>query len=70
MTGLRAANLARQRHVRVGEHELPYARVYSDVSPGRLFWYENSIELVEIAANAESAAAKLGLEVGQPVAVI
>ena len=43
-----------------------HARVFSDVQPGELFWYENSIGLVEIAANRASAAA-CSVCVGQSV---
>jgi S-adenosylmethionine hydrolase len=32
-----------------------------------MFWYVNSVGLVEIAANRGSAAALLGLAVGDPV---
>ena len=43
---------------------LSCARVFGDVPCGEIFWYENSVGLVEIAANRASAAIELGLEVG------
>jgi len=67
MTGLRAQGVARERCLAIGSRELEYARVYSEVGPGELFWYENSIGLIEVAAHAASAAAALGLRVGDPV---
>jgi S-adenosylmethionine hydrolase len=35
-----------------------------------MFWYENSLGLVEIAVNCGSAALKLELVVGQAIAVV
>ena len=67
-TGLRAHALARDTCVVAGGAALEYARVFSTAPAGRTFWYENSLGLVEIAGNGCSAAAKLGLAVGQPVA--
>jgi len=46
------------------------ARTFSDVAEGALFWYENSCGLVEIAANKASAAAILGVTLGDQVEVI
>ncbi|MBI4208043.1 MAG: SAM-dependent chlorinase/fluorinase [Betaproteobacteria bacterium] len=69
MTGLRAGGVNRTQRVVVGDSRLGYARVFSDVEPGAAFWYENSIGLIEIAANAASAAAKFGLKAGQAVSV-
>jgi S-adenosylmethionine hydrolase len=69
MTGFRAAGLARSARVGVFGRDVPYARVFSDVPSGELFWYENSIGLVELAANQRSAAALLGITVGAPVAI-
>jgi S-adenosylmethionine hydrolase len=68
LTGLRAQRVARDTCLVVGGVSFAYARVFSDVPAGDLFWYENSLELVEIAANGCSAAAKLGLSVGQSLA--
>jgi S-adenosylmethionine hydrolase len=69
MTGLRAGTVPREARVRTASREIAYARVFSDVPGGTLFWYENSIGLVELAANQASAAALLGLGVGDPVAI-
>jgi S-adenosyl-L-methionine hydrolase (adenosine-forming) len=68
-TGLRAQALARDARVAAGGASLANARVFSDVPPGTKFWYANSLGLVEIAGNGCSAAAGLGLAVGQPVAI-
>jgi S-adenosylmethionine hydrolase len=69
MTGLRAGRVNRNQCVVVGERRLAYARVFSDVEPGEACWYENSIGLIEIAANGASATAKIGLRPGQALAV-
>ena len=69
LTGLRAGSIARDARVVTGARRISYARVFSEVAPGEVFWYENSIELVEIAANSANAAAKLGLRVGHPLGI-
>jgi S-adenosylmethionine hydrolase len=66
-TGLLAAGRERGQELRVGPHRLGYARTFSEVASGQAFWYENSCGLVEVAVNGAPAAARLGLEPGQPV---
>ena len=68
-TGLRAQGLARDARLVINGHWIEYARVFSDAAAGAVFWYENSLGLVEIAANSTDAAAKLGLRIGLPFAV-
>ena len=69
LTGLRAADLPRTTPIVAAGRWIGHARVFSDVAPGELFWYEDSLGLVEIAGNACSASARLGLAVGHPFAV-
>lgn len=69
MTGLRASGIPKENRLVIGGRWISHARVFSDVPQGEIFWYENSLGLVEIAANAGSAAGRLGLQVGQPVAL-
>ena len=70
MSGMRAAGVARSARVAVSGRDIHYARVFSDVPAGEPFWYENSIGLVEVAANQRSAAALLDIAVGHPIAVM
>ncbi|MBI2312419.1 MAG: SAM-dependent chlorinase/fluorinase [Betaproteobacteria bacterium] len=67
MTGIRAAALARDATMKVNGTPLPFARVFGEAPPGRAFWHENSVGLVEISVNRGSAAQALGLAVGQRV---
>jgi S-adenosylmethionine hydrolase len=67
LTGLRANALPTGARLRVGSTDVGYARVFSDVVAGQAFWYVNSIGLVEIAMNRGSAAALLGVRVGDVV---
>lgn len=67
MTGLRADAVEPTRSLIVGAHRLGYARAFAEVPTGAGFWYENSLGLIEIAANRSSASAMLGLTVGDPV---
>jgi S-adenosylmethionine hydrolase len=60
VTGLRASAVSRERVFVVNGLQIPYARVFSQVVVGEVFWYGNSLGLVEIAANSASAQQKLG----------
>lgn len=66
-TGLRAAGLPTGRSLLARGRTIAHAHVFSAAAPGAPFWYENSIGLVEIAMRGASAAATLGLVVGESV---
>ena len=66
---LRAHDLPRHARIVADGRYVKHARVFSDVPAGEAFWCENSLGLVEIACNACSAAANLGLQIGRSVAV-
>lgn len=68
-TGLRATQVAAGARLSVRGRELRYERAFSDAPPGELFWYANSLGLIEIAGNACSAAEKLDLRVGTPIEI-
>jgi S-adenosylmethionine hydrolase len=70
LSGLRAANVPRSATVGVRGERLSYARVFGEAPEKRLFWYENSVGLVEIAASRASAAALLGIAIGEPIEVL
>ena len=70
LTGLRAAELAKDARLAVGGHELLRARTFSDMPAGAAFWYENANGLAEVAVNGGRAAAELGLSIGTQVKVI
>jgi S-adenosylmethionine hydrolase len=67
ITGLRARNVDRDATMRVRDRALRRADVFAAVAEGDVFWYENSIGLVEIAANRASAADLLGVRIGDPI---
>jgi S-adenosylmethionine hydrolase len=69
LTGLRAAAVSPTASIVAGNATLKFARVFSAVPADALFWYSNSLGLVEIAGNSCSAAKKLSLAVGQPAAI-
>jgi S-adenosylmethionine hydrolase len=70
LTGMRASNVSRSADIRIRGFRLRYARVFAEAPVGSAFWYENSIGLVELAVNRARAVQLLGIEVGDPVAVI
>lgn len=68
ITGLTDRAEFRGRRLRVLGTSLKEATTFSEVPPGTLFWYRNSIGLVEIAAHGTPVAAQLaGVGVGTPV---
>jgi S-adenosylmethionine hydrolase len=64
VTGLRAGKVPRDRGLVINARAIRYARVFSDVKPGEVFWYENSLGLMELAANSANAQQVLGLKPG------
>ena len=69
LTGLRATAVTPSATLAVHGQRISYARVFGEASGGGAFWYENSIGLVEIAANRVSAASLLGIDIGDAVTV-
>lgn len=70
MSGLRAERLAPDARLQVGDRRLSRYRTFSDLPAGEMFWYENSIGLVEIAVNRGRACEEPGIGVGAPIQVI
>jgi hypothetical protein len=68
-TGIRAVSVGRSAVFAVGRAAIGFARVFSEVPPGQVFWYENAAGLVEIAVNCGRAADVLGLSVGDNVSI-
>jgi|SRR5882672_9642016 len=63
-TGLRAGAVPQDRALVINGRQVPYAQMFSQVPVGEVFWYENSLGLVEIAANSASAQQVLGFKPG------
>lgn len=64
LTGISGDSVSTGDRLSAGGRELGYARVFSEADTGELFWYVNSIGLVEIAANQDSAARIMGINTG------
>jgi len=67
MTGISAEKVNKHQCIRVSGRAVEYAETFCRVPPGHLFWYPNSLGLVEIAANRGSAAAILRLALGDEI---
>lgn len=67
VSGRWAATLPEAATLLAGGRLVAHARTFSATRPGEFFWYANSAGLVEIAANAASAATLLGLAPGAPL---
>ncbi|MCW8970189.1 MAG: SAM-dependent chlorinase/fluorinase [Rhodospirillales bacterium] len=67
--GIRGCVLGKETRFFVGNEKISWARTFSEVPTGGLFWYENSNGLVEITANKSSAEQILSLGIGAEVSV-
>lgn len=67
ITGIPAGDLDPACYVVIAGHTLAHATAFSAVEQGRMFWFANSMGLVEVAANAASAAELLRADVATPV---
>lgn len=65
MTGINAEGIDIQQSLIIEGIKVSHAEFFSNVKVGNLFWYVNSIGLVEISANSSSAAEVLGLSIGK-----
>jgi len=66
-SGQRAAELPKATRILAGGVEFRHAETFGVVGKGEGFWFGNSAGLVELAINRGSAAAKLGLKVGDNI---
>lgn len=69
ITGIRGPALEDGALVTVAGHRLGFAPTFGAAAEREVFWYRNSLGLVEVAVNRGSAAEMLGLRVGDAVAV-
>ncbi|MEJ2360747.1 MAG: SAM-dependent chlorinase/fluorinase [Gammaproteobacteria bacterium] len=70
VTGLDGANLPTRTALHVSGRQLRQARTFASVAEGNVFWYVNSMGLVEISANRDNAAERLSLEIGSTVEIV
>lgn len=70
VTGLDGASLPNQAALTVAGRKLRQARTFSSVAEGDVFWYVNSMGLVEISVNRDNAAERLGLKIGSSVEIV
>jgi len=68
-TGISGKKIAQNMTVTVKSEKIRYARTFSEVPSGELFWYVNSCGLVEIAANMVRASDLLAVSIGEAVAI-
>ena len=70
ITGRSGETVSEHQQVRVGNTRIQHARTFCENEPSQLFWYINSIGLVEIAANRASAAEILKVQVGSELTIM
>ena len=70
ITGMSASTYPTDTIFSIKDERVTYAHTFSSVAPGQLFWYENSMGLIEIAANKASACQLLDCEIGTQVELI
>ncbi len=64
ISGIRSEGLPHEVRFLCGAVDMGYARTFADAEEGAAFWYENSLGLVELAANCANAAQFFGFSVG------
>ncbi|MDH5232624.1 MAG: SAM-dependent chlorinase/fluorinase [Gammaproteobacteria bacterium] len=64
-----AFNFVETSQLKISNQIISFAATFSLVEPGSVFWYKNSIGLVELAVNQGSAAQMLGLSVGDELSI-
>lgn len=69
-TGIRAEKLSNDQRLMLKGVEIAWAERFGAAEPGKAFWYENSIGLVEIATPKGSAAKLFGSDIGDSVEVV
>lgn len=67
MSGLKGVGRSTRQVLVVANRPLRHARTFCEVAPGKPFWYENALGLVEIAVNQGRADQHFGLAPGDPV---
>lgn len=67
VTGIDAERISSSARLSVAGQKLEHAPTFSCVAAGEVFWYANSMGLVEIAANRASAAERFGLTLGSRI---
>jgi S-adenosylmethionine hydrolase len=69
VTGLRGESVGPEAELVLGHHRVRRRRTFGEAPVGSGFWYVNSMGLVEVAVNQDSAADTFGLAIGAPVHV-
>ncbi|ESQ08794.1 MAG TPA: hypothetical protein DDY14_01595 [Chromatiaceae bacterium] len=64
ISGVRADEVATDRVLRIGHHQVCFARTFCEVPVGTAFWYRNAFGLLEIAVNQGRADRVLKLAAG------
>lgn len=67
ITGIHAAVVSHRDSLRVGNHEACYREAFFAATAGELFWYRNSLGLVELSMSAAAAATQAGIGIGDRV---
>ncbi len=69
VTGIRASSMNHDQTLELSGTRVKQARTFSAVPSGELFWYQNSMGLIEIAVNQGDLAKTRGLTIGSPIAL-
>lgn len=69
ISGRRAGTIGKENRLVIGDTCIEYARTFSEATPGKLFWHENSNGLVEIAANQARASDLDSIQLGAQLGI-
>ncbi|MBI3560364.1 MAG: SAM-dependent chlorinase/fluorinase [Gammaproteobacteria bacterium] len=65
ITGLRSGRLTESCTININGLVIPYARTFTEVAVGNVFWHVNSINLIELAGNRSNLVLLKNIFVGQ-----
>ena len=69
MTGLSAGKLSHESTIAIKNRKLSYARTFAEAKVQEMFWYMNSLSLIELSMFARSIQEELNLQIGELVFV-
>ena len=67
MTGISASAVKKSSEIRIKNMRLQYARTFADANNDTMFWYKNSLGLIELAMFGQSLQTELSVQLGDNV---
>ena len=69
MTGISANQLTQDAKIKIKDKELCYVRTFGEAKENKMFWYENSLGLVELSLNSKNISKILNIRLGDKITI-